>query len=629
MSGFSHHVLPPSGPPGGHPGGPIYPPNMPMRPPNMPNNNNNALYVSSTISKDDTMGEESKERRILAAFTGRNRVGKKFVGKESSGSELYLLVSDPRMITPGMSRGSPLPNTGPVHLAPPTITRLVDPRSASYHSSSSDNESSNRDGSSRRNTKASGKSTEATRTNFPTPGNNTWRKRLRENRKGSVEYQANLGNVPGTKHPANDGNINKIEETHADLTMALSSIAYKSLGIDILDQNSTSTRYLAFLLDTIEKLQLENDFLQFEASQSKGVLDSTTTSAIKDNTMEISDQNTEQSQESPIVPRGQIVHRVSCAAEYHGHDGMMYEDQPELSESQGPSLRVETEDLRGERMILNEASYLQKHEDISFLVVKEHICVPRSTKSYKRSSSGSSYISPRMETLRITSLVLRRALQSVAECQLDEIIYERRGSKQPEMEAPYYFIYHHRQQLVLLSQNDPEAAAHIDALLDYVDQNYGEEYVAADDCIQNGVINSSHIRKLFKPNQIIIKFKNGSPQAYVVDCWPTMDSSMLFIEAWSWDYDGRRLVRRRLSDQVETFISEEVPIHKLPVHPLDYADPEIVSRLKARGEKFWALRRQHLVAYSGWDCHRDQFYVRNSSWPWVSGLTISRTKRSS
>lgn len=483
-----------------------------------------------------------------------------------------------------------MPPVNNPHFGP--IVSLAGRTQSIYSSSGSDDDSSSSDGSYRRKTKA-----------VPRSGN-TWRKRLLEKGKGPMGYQADLDNAHGTDLA--DGN----KETKVDLTTALGSIAYTSLGIDILNEGNTSTRYLAFLLDTIEKLQVENEFLEFETSRSKGMRNSAMTRDIKDNAVRASGYNAEKSQDSLRIPRGQVIHRVSCAAEYHGHDGMMYEDQPELPITQRSSLPGETEGLRGKQMILNEASYLQDHGDISFLVIKEHICVPRSSKSYKRSSPGNS-ISPRMETLRIKSPILRTALHSVAECPLDEIVYERRGSKQLEMEAPYYFLYHHRHQLVTLSQNDPEAAAHIIPLFDYIDKNYGDEYNSGDELIRGGTMNSFHVRKLFKPNQIILKSVGGRLKAYVLDSWPTLDSGKLQITGWCFDYDGRKLVRIVMTQAVEFAFSDDIAIDKLEVYPLEYANPNVVSQLKARGERYWALRRRHLVAYSGWDSHRDQFHVRN------------------
>lgn len=48
----------------------------------------------------------------------------------------------------------------------------------------------------------------------------------------------------------------------------------------------------------------------------------------------------------------------------------------------------------------------------------------------------------------------------------------------------------------------------------------------------------------------------------------------------------------------------------LEVYPLKYASQKTRRSLLQQGKRYWSLRYQHKVEYSGWDVPRDQLHVR-------------------
>lgn len=65
---------------------------------------------------------------------------------------------------------------------------------------------------------------------------------------------------------------------------------------------------------------------------------------------------------------------------------------------------------------------------------------------------------------------------------------------------------------------NPEAAAHVNALLAYASRTYGQSYREADSLFQRGVITREHGLTIYVPNDIVVEFDRdlGEPVAYVV-----------------------------------------------------------------------------------------------------------------
>lgn len=60
------------------------------------------------------------------------------------------------------------------------------------------------------------------------------------------------------------------------------------------------------------------------------------------------------------------------------------------------------------------------------------------------------------------------------------------------------------------------------------------------------------------------------------------------------------------------FFDGAIPIQELPVYPIKYATQDVLIQLKNRGQKFWNLRYQQYVSYTGWDVKEDENHVKHS-----------------
>lgn len=91
------------------------------------------------------------------------------------------------------------------------------------------------------------------------------------------------------------------------------------------------------------------------------------------------------------------------------------------------------------------------------------------------------------------------------------------------------------------------------------------------------------------------------------------------ISAWQWDFDGnfKRRVQnltfcieiwkasmQNMSDSKDKSTpkakgdsGEVIAIHELIVFPIQYAPPEVVAKLRRRGQVFWKCRNRAYVSY--------------------------------
>lgn len=219
-------------------------------------------------------------------------------------------------------------------------------------------------------------------------------------------------------------------------------------------------------------------------------------------------------------------------------------------------------------------------------------------------------ISPDYESIYLVSDTLRLTLIELGNCSPFE------HDDLSEMLAPYVFIYHYRRQLQgLVEKKQGDVYRHISPLLSYIESHYKEEYDDADSKFAKGVVVPEHLTKLWIPNEVFLCSKEGHHMAYVLKSWPLRDAFYpvnkegLDLFCWSWAYDGKDLYRTNDSKTISLDSHDEVRIDQLRAYPLKYSTAEIRNHLRDRGSKFWTLRRQHLIAYSGLDFYKDRNYV--------------------
>lgn len=173
---------------------------------------------------------------------------------------------------------------------------------------------------------------------------------------------------------------------------------------------------------------------------------------------------------------------------------------------------------------------------------------------------------------------------------------------------PYAFVYHHRSLLVEHAKNCTSSIRNqILALLDYVEGNFGARFKQADELFRRGKTDQRTLEYLFCPGDIVLSYKQVTYAAYNLTSWLNPPDS---LECWGWTFDGVQFLRKCITlsirpDQIRT----TVPIQELPVYPIKYAPQDLRNDLKRRGERFWNLRFQHYISYTGWDVFKDENYV--------------------
>ena len=236
----------------------------------------------------------------------------------------------------------------------------------------------------------------------------------------------------------------------------------------------------------------------------------------------------------------------------------------------------------------------------------------------------------------------------------------REFSDSYELAAPYLFIYHSRKSLEDFQNNLPlPAKAQLSLFLQYVTEEYADEYAAADSLLAQGRISPRLVRYLFKPGDLLVSRVDGQYMGYVSSSWPMInenkevsrmqanssnngirlslygsqeaDSRMAAdqvtihvckVKAWRWAFDGNF---QRIHDDLElefaaledgenatdvkgritvgTQGKEQKPrlgernISDLNVFPMQFASSELVDKCRQRGKTFWKCRTRNYVSY--------------------------------
>lgn len=393
----------------------------------------------------------------------------------------------------------------------------------------------------------------------------------------------------------------KEEPDEEDTTMAeaLNAITEKYFRLDVLDQKDEMSKFIAYLLDTIEKLEAMIRYNQASDDDASSAVESDT---------ETDDED------KPVIPRGQILHRIYCMNDDHRHDRIFFEDEPVYKDK--------NRFLAGQVPIPNLDFFLRRHPDVCYVVIKEHKCAGNERQRSRKARvfpDGRDGMSERLETLNIVSPKLQRAFLSVAEFHPFPI------GKQPgalfQMDAPYHFLFHHRHKLEAISHEATYGDV-LRPLLEWLVKQYEKEYAEAERLFEEGFVTAHHLSKLFKPNQMVVhRSDSGHLAAYVLHENAILKKEKLSFHGWSWQYDGQVLQRRDWNESMGIISEEQIRISSLVVHPMEHSTQGDKSVLEKRGKKYWAMREQTYTCYTGWDANHEYLYVR-SGYPRVKNRLL-------
>ncbi|RDW68602.1 hypothetical protein BP5796_09259 [Coleophoma crateriformis] len=169
------------------------------------------------------------------------------------------------------------------------------------------------------------------------------------------------------------------------------------------------------------------------------------------------------------------VYRISCSAkDSKYHATFLYEDDPVQAVF---TSQRQTSHLSGNKPIYQFRDYVNRFEQSSWVIVKNRTCNNQIAQSHQHKRYN--------ENMIILSEELRQAINKVATCPLDVPGGKTVGKDELlEMEAPYLFLYNHREPLRVHSQSATASLRNmIDSVLEYLDRNYAQEYDEAEQLI--------------------------------------------------------------------------------------------------------------------------------------------------
>lgn len=196
------------------------------------------------------------------------------------------------------------------------------------------------------------------------------------------------------------------------------------------------------------------------------------------------------------------------------------------------------------------------------------------------------------------------------------------------IQAPYLFWYIYR-STEALEQLSPSHQSLMQALTAWIDRNYEDKYIEARRHLENGVVTLRTIAFLLFPGDVLVwKEKDKTKAAITSSLLIQQSSPMLYwdstrpwtegnrpsegtkkgefsstweVKTWSYKFDGEFLHdkgSKRIKFKASS-LDQEVPISKLGVHPLSFADEKTKLLLETRGKNFWTCRHRNLVSYIG------------------------------
>ena len=286
----------------------------------------------------------------------------------------------------------------------------------------------------------------------------------------------------------------------------------------------------------------------------------------------------------------------------------------------------------------NFSSFLEKHKDIAFIVYRDYDSENIRMQEIKNSRAivkDDDFLPPVThvnESIFAVSHDLYAAVTSVLESRTGFTDLLASFKDTSELPAPYLFMYHSRSGFDDVIFDLPEKCKRqMRFLSDYIQTEFGPEYAAVDLLLAQRRISIAYIKYLFKPNDILVHFKEGNFMAYVSKEWPpesySHENSGMYASSvnnalsrhlksstvvnsskntpnegkskvWLWAFDGKFW---RESTRIQLKIggndTSEKDIAELNVCPLQFVDEEITKILRKRGETFWKCRYRHLVSY--------------------------------
>jgi hypothetical protein len=119
------------------------------------------------------------------------------------------------------------------------------------------------------------------------------------------------------------------------------------------------------------------------------------------------------------------------------------------------------------------------------------------------------------------------------------------------------------------------------------------------------------VEKMFHPGQLVTTGQgldgnyDTSLPVYVLKPWPRFYDGFLWLNYWSWNFDGHTLRREESGSGVRAPVEDEdepFDISKLAYHPMTFLSEERIDLIRKRGKRFWTLLQPNFI-----HCHNDSY----------------------
>lgn len=352
-----------------------------------------------------------------------------------------------------------------------------------------------------------------------------------------------------------------------------------------------------------------------------------------------------------LTQQWKIIHRVTEKAEYDPEDPeshiKLYVDHPRFyGEASGKG------SLAGTEPILNLESYLDRHPEFAFIVFRDYETVKdnrRQTRSLGRQASyhdpHASEAIPISESIRLTSKDLLSAWNNFITSIPDYngIAYPH-SEFEEEIPAPYLVIYFQREIFQSMSTLLPDKIQPVWQLFqEYIQRAFWAEYDEADRLFSQGLVNSTYLKYLYRPGEVLLFPKHIQASAVqlkslcsLLEDDEEVDASRIrrYSEVpvkiaigdstkdlcWSLDISWWLLDTnfKRISDYACVYLPPDdnlKQITSLEVYPIQYASREEQHRIELQGRSLWKSRRRRFVEYSkddgvhAWDNTKARYMI--------------------
>ncbi|KAL6407257.1 hypothetical protein AUP68_10086 [Ilyonectria robusta] len=331
----------------------------------------------------------------------------------------------------------------------------------------------------------------------------------------------------------------------------------------------------------------------------------------------------------PASLKTKVIHAVQCDSESTGHEAhheqTLYLDQPRLfkGDSRASALRgkVElTDDIE---------EYLEIHDDVNLVIQRNYDCLDFHTQCEESFDRLPQPIHPRLPynvrpyfyTLPhdsafassdsegvVPSRELRRAMDTLAAH--DATFAEWEANFVP----PYLQLHQNATLLMSIAETllNKNGLACVEQLISYISESSRLEYEEADELFSQGLVSQKHLAKLFKSNDILVRFEEGEPLACVATKCTFTQTMYPNLTCYNWAFDGRFYkVESYLGVAWPSNARGSIPITSLPIYPLRFdSTEELETTLRNRGAMFWACRKGHFVGY---DAPKASFEIQVSN----------------